>query len=65
MFIKTFFTFVMNQLNAMVLSCLIFLITSCLQFGENPSGEHLEKMRESQNYSIKKEKFKNRKENNC
>ena len=63
MFIKTFFTFVMNQLNAMVLSCLIFLITSCLQFGENPSGEHLEKMRESQNYSIKKEKFKNRKEN--
>ena len=62
MFIKTFFTFVMNQLNAMVLSCLIFLITSCLQFGENPSGEHLEKMRESQNYSIKKEKFKNRKE---
>ena len=62
MFIKIFFTFVMNQLNAMVLSCFIFLITSCLQFGENPSGEHLEKMRESQNYSIEKEKFKNRKE---
>ena len=38
----------MNQMGAMVLSCLIFLITSCLQFGENPSGEHLEKIRESQ-----------------
>ena len=30
----------MNQLSTMISSCLLFLITSCLQFGENPSGVH-------------------------
>jgi len=60
---KILLPFIMNQLGLMALSCLLFFTTSCLQFGENPSGDHLERMRKSENYSIEKEKFKNRKEN--
>ena len=56
---KILLPFIMNQLGLMALSCLLFFTTSCLQFGENPSGDHLERMRKSENYSIEKEKFKN------
>ena len=42
-------------------SFLVF--ASCSQFGENPSGEHLEEIKKSPNYDIEKNKFKNRIEN--
>ena len=40
-----------------------FFLASCSQFGENPSGDHLEKIKISPNYDIEKERFKNRNEN--
>ena len=40
-----------------------FFLASCSQFGENPSGDHLDKIKISPNYNIEKERFKNRKEN--
>ena len=40
-----------------------FFLASCSQFGENPSGDHLEKIKLSTNYDIEKERFKNRNEN--
>ena len=41
--------------------CIIFL-NSCMQFGENPKGKHLEIIKDSPNYSVEDEKFVNRKE---
>ena len=41
--------------------CFIFL-NSCMQFGENPKGKHLEIIKDSPNYSVEDEKFVNRKE---
>ena len=39
-----------------------FLLNSCMQFGENPKGKHLEIIKDSPNYSVEDEKFVNRKE---
>ncbi len=52
----------MNKSFLIILSILFFL-TSCSQFGENPSGEHLEKIKQSPNYDKEKERFMNRIEN--
>ena len=38
----------MNKSFQIILS-LLFFLTSCSQFGENPSGEHLEKIKKSPN----------------
>ena len=38
-----------------------FLLNSCMQFGENPKGKHLEIIKSSPNYSVEDEKFINRK----
>ena len=52
-------------MNKSFLNILIFslFLASCSQFGENPSGDHLEKIKISPNYDIEKERFKNRREN--
>ena len=39
----------------------LILLTSCIQFGENPKGKQLERIQNSPNYSIADEKFINRK----
>ena len=52
----------MNKSFQIILS-LLFFLTSCSQFGENPSGEHLEKIKKSPNYDMEKERFMNRIEN--
>ena len=46
----------------LILFSALFFLTSCIQFGENPSGEHLEQIQKSPNYSIEDESFKNRRE---
>ena len=35
-----------------------FFLASCSQFGETPSGDHLEKIKISPNYDIEKERLK-------
>ena len=52
----------MNKTFLIILTFSFFLF-SCSQFGENPSGDHLEKIKISPNYDIEKEIFKNRREN--
>ena len=52
----------MNKTFLIILTFSFFLV-SCSQFGENPSGDHLEKIKISPNYDIEKERFKNRNEN--
>lgn len=52
----------MNKSFLIILIFSLFL-ASCSQFGENPSGDHLEKIKLSPNYDIEKERFKNRREN--
>ena len=47
----------------LILFSALFFLTSCIQFGENPSGEHLEQIQKSPNYSIEDERFVNRREN--
>ena len=47
----------------LIVLILSLFIASCSQFGENPSGEHLEKIKISPNYSVEKERFTNRIEN--
>ena len=39
------------------------MLASCSQFGENPSGDHLDKIKKSPNYNIEEERFENRIEN--
>ena len=46
-----------------VLFCSIYLLFGCSQLGENPSGSYLENLKKSPNYSIKNNKFVNRREN--
>ena len=50
---------IMNKSFLIILN-LLFLLASCSQFGENPSGEHLEEIKKSPNYDIEKNKFKNK-----
>ncbi len=52
----------MNK-NFLIILIFLFFLASCSQFGENPSGDHLDKIKISPNYDIEKERFKNRKEN--
>ena len=52
----------MNKTSLIILTFSFFLV-SCSQFGEIPSGDHLEKIKISPNYDIEKEIFKNRREN--
>ena len=54
MYIKKFFLLILNS---------FFLLASCSQFGENPSGDHLEKIKKSPNYNTEEERFENRIEN--
>ena len=53
---------IMNK-NFLIILHLLFLLASCSQFGEIPSGDHLEKIKKSPNYDIEKESFNNRIEN--
>jgi len=48
-----------------IISVLIggFMISSCGSFGARPRGQHLEKIKESPNYSAEKESFANRRPN--
>ena len=52
----------MNKFFLVALSSFLF-IASCSQFGENPSGDHLEEIKKSPNYDIEINRFKNRIEN--
>ena len=52
----------MNKISLVTLSSLLFF-ASCTQFGENPSGDHLEEMKNSPNYDVEINRFKNRIEN--
>ena len=54
MYIKKFILVILNS---------FFLLASCSQFGENPSGDHLDKIKKSPNYNTEEERFENRKEN--
>ena len=47
----------------LVIFNLCFLLASCSQFGENPSGDHLDKIKKSPNYNTEEERFGNRIEN--
>ncbi|MDC0246650.1 MBL fold metallo-hydrolase [Deltaproteobacteria bacterium] len=52
----------MNKFFVVTLSSFLFF-ASCSQFGENPSGDHLEEIKKSPNYDIEINRFKNRIEN--
>ena len=52
----------MNKISLVTLSSFLFF-ASCTQFGENPSGDHLEEMKKSPNYDVEINRFKNRIEN--
>ena len=54
MYMKKFFLLILNS---------FFLLASCSQFGENPSGDHLEKIKKSPNYNTEEERFEKRIEN--
>ena len=54
MYIKKFILVILNS---------FFLLASCSQFGENPSGDHLDKIKKSPNYNTEEERFENRIEN--
>ena len=47
----------------LVIFNLFILLASCSQFGENPSGDHLDKIKKSPNYNTEEERFGNRIEN--
>ena len=47
----------------LVIFNLFILLASCSQFGENPSGDHLDKIKKSPNYNTEEERFENRIEN--
>ena len=48
----------MNKFFLATLSSILFF-ASCSQFGENPSGDHLEEIKKSPNYDIEINRFKN------
>ena len=52
----------MNKISLVTLSSFLFF-ASCTQFGENPSGDHLEEMKKSPNYDVEINRFRNRIEN--
>ena len=52
----------MNKIYILCLNICFIFLNSCMQFGENPKGKHLEIIKDSPNYSVDDEKFVNRKE---